>query len=186
MSFNDKNLNKEVSMEYTLFQSQKGHYFIGQTPILAGPDCHAIAALVNPAASNVNIYLNAVTVTNISDENLSAEIYIRSTPPGGEPSTFVSCTNVSIVPPPNPAGEIQFKDVVSAPPTDGVSIFSRIAPAFSTTVIDGGQIIIPPDSCILVYLGVFLPVKFDGAIVAFGWWEEKINKCCYNSPCCYS
>ena len=58
-------------------------------------------------------------------------------------------------------------------------------PAFTTTVIDGGQIIIPPYSCILVYLGGFLPVEIDSAIVAFGWWEERLNKyCCDYRSCC--
>ncbi|WP_434798300.1 DUF6143 family protein [Terrisporobacter vanillatitrophus] len=182
----DTNLNKEVSIEYPLFQSQKGHYFIGQTPILTGPDSQAIAALVNPRCSDVNIYLNAITVTNISGESLSAEIYLRSTPPRGESSPYVSCTNVTIVPPPQPNGEIKFNNIVTNPPANGVPIFSRIVPGFSTTVIDGGQIIIPPNSCILVYLGGFLPVEFDSAIVAFGWWEERINKYCCESHCCYN
>ncbi|MCC3868890.1 DUF6143 family protein [Terrisporobacter mayombei] len=97
------------------------------------------------------MYLNAITVTNISDKSLSADIYLRSTPLKSEPSPYVSCTNVTIIPPKR-NGEIQFNNIV---PANGVPIFSRIAPAFSTTVIDGGQIIIPPNSCILVYLGGF-------------------------------
>ena len=36
MMSNDRNLNKEICIEYPLFQSQKGNYFIGQTPILTG------------------------------------------------------------------------------------------------------------------------------------------------------
>lgn len=182
----DGNLNTEISIEYPLSQSQKGHYFIGQTPILTGPNSQAIAALVNPRRSNVNIYLNAITVTNISDKNFSAEIYLRSTPLKSDPSPYVSCTNVTIVPPPKPNGEVKFNNTVTNPPSNGVSIFSRIAPGFSTTVIDGGQIIIPPNSCILVYLGGYLPVEFDSAIVAFGWWEERINKSCCESHCCYN
>lgn len=181
MISNDRNLNKEISIEYPLFQSQKGSYYIGQTPILTGTDCYSIAALVNPRESDMNIYLNAITVTNISEQNLSAEIYLRATPPISKPSPYVSCTNVTIVPPPQPNGRIQFNDIVTHPQYDGISIFSRIAPANSTIVIDGGQIIIPPNSCILVYLGGFLPVEFDSSIVAFGWWEERISSCCCDS-----
>ena len=185
MMSNDRNLNKEICIEYPLFQSQKGNYFIGQTPILTGIDTYAIAAWVNPPNSNVNSYLNAITVSNISNQNLSAEIYLRSNPSVGEISSYVSCTNVTIIPPPKPNGEIQFKNIVTNPPTNGVLIFSRIVPAFTTTVIDGGQIIIPPYSCILVYLGGFLPVEIDSAIVAFGWWEERLNKyCCDYRSCC--
>ncbi|NFS66528.1 hypothetical protein FDF03_19100, partial [Clostridium botulinum] len=42
-----------------------------------GEDQHALAALVNPIDSKVNIYVNAITVTNISTLNLSAEFYLR-------------------------------------------------------------------------------------------------------------
>lgn len=175
MSFNDNKLIKEVSIEYPLFQSQKGRYFIGETPILTGPTSKAIAALVNPTKSNVNIYLNAITVSNISNESLSAGIYLRSSIPIGNTSPYVSCTNVTITPPPNPKGLIKFNDSDPVSPIDGVPIFSRIVAPYSTTVIDGGQIIIPPKSCILVYLGGYLPIQFDSVIVAFGWWEEKIE-----------
>lgn len=175
MSCNDNKLSKEVSIEYPLFQSQKGRYFIGETPILTGPTSKAIVALVNPTTSNVNIYLNAITVSNVSSESLSAEIYLRSSIPVGDTSSYVSCTNVSITPPSKPRGLIKFNDLDPVAPIDGVPIFSRIVPPYSTTVIDGGQIIIPPKSCILVYLGGFLPIQFDSAIVAFGWWEEKID-----------
>lgn len=180
----DRNFTKEVSIEYPLFQSEKGHYFIGQTPILKGSNFRGLASLVNPANSSVNIYLNAITVTNISTKNLSAEIYLRSTPLDNEVSPYVSCTNVTIVPPPKPNGEIQFNGVVTNPPYDGIPIFSRISSSLSTTVIDGGQIIISPNSCILVYLGGFLPVDLDSVIVAFGWWEEKINNFCYKPHYC--
>ncbi|MGN2337358.1 DUF6143 family protein [Clostridium cagae] len=53
--------------------------------------------------------------------------------------------------------------------------------SYSTLVIDGGQIIISPGQSLIVYLGGFLPLEFDSAIVAFGWWEETI----YEYPCCH-
>lgn len=172
---NSKNSNAEITIEYPLAQSQKGHYFIGQTP----PDSKAIAALVNPVDSQVSIYLNAITVTNISGESLSAEVYLKTTIPEGDPSPYVSCANITIVPTPQPYGGIIYNNVVINPPDTGVPIFSRIAPPYATHIIDGGQIIIPPGSCILVYLGGFLPVATDSVIVAFGWWEERlINHCC--------
>ena len=186
MLSSDRALNKEVSLEYPLFQSKKGHYFIGQTPILAGSNSYAVAALVNPTCSNVNIYLNAITVTNISSQDISAEIYLKSTPSGGLPSTNFSCTNITIVPTPQPNGLIQSNGSISNPPTTGVSIFSRIIPSHSTTVIDDGQIIIPPHSCILVFLGGLLPVAANSTIVAFGWWEERIENCyCNQHNCLY-
>lgn len=174
MSYSDNKIRKEVSIPYPLYQSEKGEYFIGQTPILIGEDQHALAALVNPITSNVNIYANAITVTNISDLNLSSEIYLKSTFNGGIISNSVSCTNLSIIPEPIPEGEIKYLATATKPPNDGVAIFSRIVSPYSTLVIDGGQIIIPPGQSLIVYLGGFLPVAFDSAIVAFGWGEEPI------------
>ncbi|MEG2290196.1 MAG: DUF6143 family protein [Clostridium sp.] len=52
MSCYDKKNPLEVSIEYPLYQSEKGKYFIGQTPILTGENEHALAALINPINSN--------------------------------------------------------------------------------------------------------------------------------------
>ncbi|MGL6105214.1 DUF6143 family protein [Romboutsia sp.] len=177
MSNLDSNLKKEVSIPYPLYQSNKGRYFIGQTPILTGQDQHALAALVNPITSRVNIYLNAITITNISALSLSAEFYVRSTFTGASISNLVSCVNLGFIPEPSPNGEILYLSSASQPPVGGIPIFSRIVSPYSTEVVDGSQIIISPGQSIAVYLGGYLPVAFDSAIVAFGWWEEKIINC---------
>ena len=176
MSCYDKKIPKEVSIEYPLYQSEKGKYFIGQTPTLIGSDNHAIAALVNPTTSQVKIYLNAITITNISGNNLSAEFYIRSSFKTGLVSNLFSCTNTDIVPFPVPKGEIQYLSTATQPP-NGINIFSRIVSPYTTLVVDGGQIILGPEQSLVVYLGGFLPVVFDSAKVAFGWWEEKTTPC---------
>lgn len=181
MSLTNRNLNKEVSIEYPLYQSQKGNYFIGQTPTLKCINNQAIIALTNPTNSAVNIFLNAITITNTSQQNLSAEVYLQSTIPKGNISPLFSCTNLAFISIPQPYGEIKYNDTINTPPIDGVPIFSRIISPSSTVVIDGGQIIIPPKSCILVFLGGYLPVISDNTIVAFGWWEEIINKYCFNT-----
>ncbi|GAB6169798.1 DUF6143 family protein [Clostridium carnis] len=177
MSYTNKKIMKEVSIPYPLYQSEKGRYFIGQTPILTGKDQHALAALVNPINSNVNIYVNAITVTNISEINLSAEFYLKSTLNRALNSNSVSCTNLSITPEPTPRGKIKYLPTTTTPPRNGVSIFSRIISPYSTLVIDGGQIIIPPGESLIVYLGGLLPIAFDSTIVAFGWWERNLT--CY-------
>lgn len=174
MSCYDKKIRMEVSVPYPLYQSKKGEYFIGQTPILIGQDQHALAALVNPITSNVNIYINAITVTNISELNLSSEFYLKSTLKGGKIGNSVSCTNLAIIPEPIPEGKIKYLSTTTKPPNGGVAIFSRIVSPYSTLVIDGGQIIIPPGQSLTVYLGGFLPVVFNSAIIAFGWGEEAI------------
>ena len=176
MSYYDKRIPVEVSIDYPLYQSKKGRYFIGQTPILTGQNGHALALLLNPINSNRNIYLNAITITNISDINISAEFYLRSSFNNGLISNLVSSANTSIVPNPIPKGQIRYLSTTTKPPNDGVPIFSRIVPPYSTLVVDGGQIILGPGQSIIVYLGGFLPLAFDSTKVAFGWGEEEIYK----------
>lgn len=182
MSFYNKKFSIEVSIDYPLYQSEKGNYFIGQTPILTGQNERALAALLNPTDSNRNIYINAMTITNISALNLSAEFYLRSSFNNGVVSDLVSCTNTTIFPEPIPRGKIKYLTTTAQPPSDGVPIFSRIVSPYSTLVVDGGQIILGPGQSIVIYLGGFLPVTFDSAKVAFGWWEERIYDC-YDYSC---
>lgn len=180
MSCNSNLSKKEVSIPYELYQSKEGRYFIGQTPLLNGSNKFTFASLINPSISNVNIYLNAMTITNTSGVSLSAEFYLKSSFINGLISNKVSATNLSIYPTPTPNGQIQYIGPNSQITTAGTSIFSRIVSPFSTEVVDGGQIILPPGKSIMVYIGGFLPVTFDNTIIAFGWWEEKIYNSC---PC---
>lgn len=174
MFYPDKAIRKEISVPYPLYQSEKGNYFIGQTPTLTGENQHATVALRNPSNSHVNIYVNAITVTNISELNISSEFYLGSTFNDGVTSNSVSCTNLAIIPAPIPKGKIKYLTSTTEPPKDGVDIFSRIVSPYSTQVIDGGQIIIPRGQSLIVYLGGLLPVALDSTIVAFGWWEKKV------------
>lgn len=177
----DRNLSPEPSIDYPLYQSKKGNYFIGQTPFLSGQTKQALASLVNPPHSNRNLYLNAMTITNPSSFDLSAEFYLDCTFNTDTISDLVSCANTSLCPLPSPIGEIQYLPVTTQPPAHGISIFSRIVSPKSTLVVDGGQIILGPRKSILIYIGGFLPVAFDQIRFAFGWWEE--NRC--NCPHCF-
>ncbi|PHV71654.1 hypothetical protein CS063_03565 [Sporanaerobium hydrogeniformans] len=165
-------IKQEVSLPYPLYQSEKGNYFIGQTPLLTGlVHERALVTLKNPCNSHVNIYLNAITVTNISSSPVSAEIYLHTPFVNSKKSHLVSCTNTAITP--TPKGEIHYVTTTSQPPTSGIPIFSRIVPSLTTLVIDGSQIIIAPHQVLTIYLGGYLPLKTDSAIVALGWWEEE-------------
>lgn len=182
----DTTIKEEVSVPYPLYQSDKGNYFIGQTPILTGENQYALVALKNPSNSHKNIYVNAITITSVSKLNLSSEFYLRSTFDHGRTSKLVSCTNLAIHPAPTPEGKIKYLTTVTHPPKDGVAIFSRIVSTYSTLVIDGGQIIISPGQSLVVYLGGFLPIALDSnTIVAFGWWEDRVCGCsdCYDCCC---
>lgn len=183
MQYCNNKIPTEVSMEYPLYQSEKGNYFIGQTPSLSGQSKHALAILKNPYNSNHIIYLNAITLTNISSLSLSAEFFLRSDISNTVISDLVTCVNTTIYPNPTPSGQIRYLDIATEPPIYGVSIFSRIVSPYSTLVVDGGQIILAPGESIIVYIGGFLPVPFNYIKFAFGWWEEKIRFC--DNHCCY-
>ncbi|WP_288221184.1 DUF6143 family protein [uncultured Clostridium sp.] len=181
MSYYNSKLPIEVSLEYPLYQSEKGNYFIAQTPIITSETSKSIVVLKNPINSNKKIYLNAITITNISSSSLSSEFYLRSNFNDGLTSKLVSCTNTTIFPKPIPEGKIKYLGNANMPPINGVSIFSRIVSPYSTLVIDGGQIILAPGEAIAVYIGGFLSTSFDGIIIAFGWWEEDFH---YNNDMC--
>lgn len=177
MSCYNNSLPVEASVEYPLYQSMKGNYFIGETPIISGGTKHALAALVNPPNSRKNIYVNAITLTNISGVNLSAEFYLRSTFTNGIVSNSVTCVNTSLTPEPLHRGQIFYVLGASQPPTGGVAIFSRICSPNSTLVVDGGQIILGPGESLVVYVGGFIPTAFDNIRFAMGWWEEELHSC---------
>ena len=179
MSKYNTKLPIEVSLEYPLYQSQKGNYFIGQTPIIKSETNKSIVALKNPINSNKKIYLNAITITNISSSNLSSEFYLRSNFYDGLTSKLISCTNTTISPSPIPVGKIKYLDNSNKAPINGVSIFSRIVSPYSTLVIDGGQIILGPGEAIVIYIGGFLSASAE-IEVALGWWEEEFYN---NDPC---
>lgn len=177
MSCYEKQNNVEVSLEYPLFQSKKGRYFIGETPIIGAANKQALCLLVNPITSNVNLYLNAMTITNLSPDYLLTKFYLGPSVSGGLYSSSISCTNLSTYPLPNPTGKIEYFDNSTKPSNKSVSIFSRIIPPLSTTVIDGGQIIISPGNSIGMYLAESVKLS-DSIIFAYGWWESPINNCC--------
>lgn len=170
MSNFDKNHLVEVSMEYPLYESVLGRYFIGQTPFL-GPS----AALINPIKSHRYIFLNTMTITNISSLNLSADFYLIAKFNDGLTSDLVSCTNTAIVPKPHHKGQIKYLTANAAPPSDGVAIFSRIVSPYSTLVVDGDQIILTPRQSIIIYLESFLPYTPGTTKIALGWEKKSVT-----------
>lgn len=178
MTCGNNSFEREISIPYALYQSELGRYFIGQTPVLnpTGANTTAIAALVNPAGSARNLFVNAITIKNPSGTAVDAAFYVNSTLPAIiNTSTQVNVTNLTINPQPVPYGRIQY--LVDASLPSGVSIFSRIVGPVSTEIVDGGQIIIPPGQSLVVYL-TELAIDSD-VVVAFGWWEEYPYTCKY-------
>lgn len=165
---------KVVSLPVPLYKSQKGQYFVGQTdPLWASSSSFAWAGLINPFNSSMNLYENVFTISNFSDDYLTAEIWLNTNLPENlKVSHKVSSTNTAIKPLPTNKVEIKFIESTTEPPLQGVNIFERIIPPNTTLVSeDDGKFIEGP-------MGNFMLIiksssqSLHKAVVAFGWWEE--------------
>ena len=70
-----KEVCKETSIPYPLYESMIVKYFIGQTPFLPTNSNSLLVALVNPKDSKVNIFLNVATITALQAIGL-VEFYL--------------------------------------------------------------------------------------------------------------
>lgn len=175
-------LNKEkqpkqvIVLSDAVYHSYHGKYFFGQTDVITfGSSYNAWGALVNPADSNVNMFLNAYTISNFSNEPLTAEGWLSSVLPGiAKKSMFFAAGNQTIFPVPIPKVQIQNASFVSNTPSGGTYTFvRRVEPNQTLTKHDfQGMYIIPPGSSFALFF--LSPGKYRvQARVAFGWWEDK-------------
>lgn len=172
---NHKNINLEevVSIPPSLFKSMHGRYFVGQTEKLSvGDGLNAWAALLNPSDSSVNLYTNVFTISNFSDDYLTAEIWLNTTlPENSIVSNKVSPTNTSLKHIPENNVDIRFVPATTMVPTDGINVYERIVPPNTTLVgeEDGKFIEGPGGDYVIVIKSSSSKVD---VIVAFGWWEN--------------
>lgn len=159
-----------------VYHSYRGEYFLGQTDLIAfGGGYNGWGRLVNPADSKVNMFLNAYTISNYSDEPLTAEAWLSSKTPGrGIISPYFAAGNQAIIPPPMPKVKIESASFVPGKPSGGTYAFvRRVEPTVTLTKHDfQGMFIIPPGSSFSLFFLSPGKVKVY-ARVAFGWWEEK-------------
>lgn len=166
-----------VSIPNPLSKSIKGRYFAGQTEILIlGQGFNTWGGLINPSNSGVNLFVNVYTVTNFSEIPLLAQIWFNTKPPGmGVISDKVTPGNTTLSPLPVPKTELQYVQSVSGFPTSGVNAFDRlVGPKGTLASEDDGKWIIPPGGNYIVFL-VSPGAELIKALIAFGWWEEKIK-----------
>lgn len=169
---------KAVNIPNPLYQSIQGRYFVGQTePICLGKGKNAWGSLSNPHYSNVDLYVNAFTITNHSNQPFVAEVWFNAIPPGNAIiSKNVTSANQVITPLPKPEVKIEFAELVSGFPKQGVNVFKRIVPPQSTLVSDeDGKFIFPSGESFVIFL-VSPNDEYIEAEVAFGWFEKKIKK----------
>ncbi len=168
-------LKKTVNIPVSLYESYRGKYFVGQTELLCfGDGRYAWGGLFNPCDSRVKLFVNVITVTNISDNNFLAELWFNPKLPGmGTISNIVTPANLTMYPKSTPQVKIKFSDNVLDVPCCGVNAFDRLIPAQTTLVEEeDGKFIIPPGS----NFAVFLTGGESGVLqarIAFGWWEER-------------
>ncbi len=174
---NNKNIKPQevVSIPVSLFKSMQGKYFVGQTETLwVGNGLNAWAGLVNPRNSYVNLYANVFTISNFSNDYLTAEIWLNTNfPKKGSVSHKISPTNTSLNPLPKNKVDIRFIESTTMVPKNGVNVYERIVPPNTTLVgEEDGKFIESPGGNYVVVIKSSSS-KLDKVIVAFGWWEKS-------------
>ncbi len=166
-----------IVLSDSVYHSYKGKYFLGQTDMIRyGGDYKAFGGLINPPDSNVNMFLNAYTVSNFSNQPITAQGWLSSKFSGHtQTSIHVAAGNQSITPPMKPKVMIQSASFVSSTPVGGTYTFvRRVEPNITLTKHDfQGMYIIPPGSSFVLF---FLPPgkTLIHVRLAFGWWEEEL------------
>ncbi len=167
---------KVVSIPVSLYKSMLGKYFVGQTEtLLVGNESNAWAGLVNPRNSNANLYVNVFTISNFSDNYLTAEIWLNTNfPEKSSISHKVSPTNTTLNPLPKNKVDIRFVESTTQVPEKGVNVYERIVPPHTTLVSEeDGKFIEPPKGNYVIVLKS-TSSKLNKVIVALGWWEKSI------------
>lgn len=179
MSRDDKDrFIKSVNIPNPLYQSLQGRYFVGQTEMIRlGKGKNAWGGLINPSNSDANLFVNAFTITNHSNQPIIAEIWFNPKPPGKPMiSDKVSPANTSLSPLLKPKIKIEFAELIDGFPKGGVNVFNRIVSPKSTLASDeDGKFIFPPDGSFVIFL-VSPNNEIVKAEVAFGWFEKKVKK----------
>lgn len=170
----ENNPREIVSLPVSLFKSMQGKYFVGQTETLrVGDGYNAWAGLVNPHHSHINLYVNVFTISNFSDDYLTAEIWLNTNLiEKGSVSNKISPTNTALDPLPKNKVDIRFIESANMIPKNGVNVYERIVPPNTTLVgEEDGKFIESPGGNYVVLIKS-ASSKFDKVIVAFGWWEK--------------
>ena len=175
---NDEQPQNMIVLSDSVYHSYLGNYFLGQTETISyGGGFQAWGGLINPSNSNVNMFLNAYTISNYADDPITAEGWLSSNLPGNAvTSSHFAAGNQSITPPMLPKVMIQSANFVSATPKGGTYTFTRrVEPNITLTKHDfQGMYVIPPGSSFVLS---FLPQAemLVHVKIAFGWWEEEIR-----------
>lgn len=172
-----KNMKEVVNVPISLSKSLQGKYFVGQSEVLwVEKGVNAWAGLFNPHCSGVELFANVITISNFSDQNLTAEIWLNADiSEKGKKAHKVSSSNVALDPIPDNKVNIRYMKCTEEFPEGGVNIYDRIIPPNGTLVSEeDGKFIIPSSGNYTIFIKS-LNREPSKVIVAFGWWEEPTN-----------
>ncbi len=173
---NETQPQRIIVLKDSVYHSFLGEYFIGQTDMISyGGNLQAWEGLFNPPDSGVNMFLNAYTISNYSNQPITVEGWLGVVLPGRATiSNHVAAGNQSITPPIKPRVMIKSGNYLTGTPINGTYTFvRRVESSITLTKHDfQGMYIIPPGSSFaLIFLS---PGEVDIKVkVAFGWWEEQ-------------
>lgn len=170
-------MEKVVSIPNSFYKAVKGKYFLGQTDLLLlGGEKEAWGGLVNPNRSEVIMFVNVMTVSNFTDMPFTAQIWHNSSvPEGSQLSDLVAPANSALKRPIRNEVEIRFLSSEGRITMDGINVFDRVVPPYSTVVKeDDGRFIFGEEGTYSVLLTA-PDTSLISARLAFGWWEEKIG-----------
>ena len=165
-----------VNVPISLYKSMQGRYFVGQTDTLwVASGSNAWAGLFNPCGSDIDLFANVFTISNFSNQYLTAEVWLNPRfPEAGSRSVsnMVSPANTALKPKPENKVDIRFIQSTEEVPKDGVNIYDRIVPPNGTLVSEeDGKFIIPAGGNYSIFIKS-TNSELSKVIVAFGWWEE--------------
>lgn len=168
-----------ATMANSLYHSLQGQYFVGYADnMFFEKDKNAWAALVNPRNSDVNLFVNVWTVTDLYEPPIRMQIWFNSALPGDPTvSKLVTPSNTAISPLPKPKIILmQASNVIGTPNGGAKGFVRRTQPGETIVSEEEGKFIIPPGGNFAIFLsssdGSNLPASIR---VAYGWWEEKID-----------
>lgn len=176
---NEKQPQKAIVLKESVYHSYLGEYFFGQTEMISYRGrLQAWGGLFNPPNSKVTMFLNAYTISNFSNQSITAEGWLSAKFPGKEViSNRFATGNQSFTSPTQPKVLIKSANYVTGTPISGTYTFvRRVEPSVTLTKHDfQGMYIIPPGSSFALF---FLPPgEVDIKIkIAFGWWEERCDR----------
>lgn len=169
---------KSVNIPNPLYQSLQGRYFVGQTEtIRLGKGKNAWGGLINPWKSDVDLFVNAFTITNHSDQPIVAEIWFNPFPLGNPIiSDMVTPANTTSCPSSKPKVKIAFDEFISGYFKKGTNAFKRIVPPKSTLTSDeDGKFIFPPGGSFIILLISPNVNEISKVEIAFGWFEKNVS-----------